>query len=144
MGYRKCVPHARSPVPDDALLAAIGARIAELRPAGSGVPHRALLALSSLVPDDVRLTVDFRHVSTLGGPLVVVHPRAPRAAEVLAALTPREREVAILVADGARNREVSERLGISLATVKDHVHHALDKLGCESRTELAKLVLAST
>ena len=51
-------------------------------------------------------------------------------------LTPREREVAALVADGLSNREVAERLVISKRTADTHVEHILSKLGVTSRAQI--------
>jgi len=45
-----------------------------------------------------------------------------------AALSPREREVALLVARGLSNKEVARELGLSEETVKAHVHSILHKL----------------
>jgi two-component system nitrate/nitrite response regulator NarP len=59
------------------------------------------------------------------------------AANGLKALTPRERAVAGLVAQGKRNREIAEELGISEGTVKIHLHRIYEKLGVGNRTELA-------
>lgn len=53
-----------------------------------------------------------------------------------ATLTPREREVVRLVAEGLRNKEVAERLAISEGTVKIHLHNVYDKLGVDGRLEL--------
>ncbi len=53
-------------------------------------------------------------------------------------LTVREREVALLVADGLRSREVAERLGIASQTVKSHLKTIFDKLGVRNRVELAR------
>ncbi len=53
-------------------------------------------------------------------------------------LTQREREVAMLVADGLRSREVAERLGIASQTVKSHLKTIFDKLGVRNRVELAR------
>jgi DNA-binding NarL/FixJ family response regulator len=44
------------------------------------------------------------------------------------ALTPREREVLALVSEGLSNKEISRRLSIGVSTVKNHVHHLLEKL----------------
>ena len=53
-------------------------------------------------------------------------------------LTTREREVALLVADGLRSREVADRLGIASQTVKSHLKTIFDKLGVRNRVELAR------
>lgn len=66
-------------------------------------------------------------------PIVYV---TPRNHPVLAVLTPREREVARLVAAGMRNRQIADSLFISLATVKDHVHNILSKTGLEGRAAI--------
>src|SRR6266545_412287 len=57
-----------------------------------------------------------------------------------AALTPREREVALLVADGLTNVELARRLYISPKTAAVHVSNILHKLGVASRTEVAEAV----
>jgi DNA-binding CsgD family transcriptional regulator len=62
-------------------------------------------------------------------------PQLPAAAD---GLTQREREVALLVADGLRSREVAERLGIASQTVKSHLKTIFDKLGVRNRVELAR------
>lgn len=49
-------------------------------------------------------------------------------------LTPREREVLCLLAEGATNQEIAERLVISLTTVKKHVSSLFLKLAAENRT----------
>jgi DNA-binding NarL/FixJ family response regulator len=52
-------------------------------------------------------------------------------------LTPREREIAALVARGMTNRTIAGELFISPATVARHVANILAKLGFESRTQIA-------
>ena len=59
-------------------------------------------------------------------------PRPPTAT-----LTPREREVAALLAEGLSNSEVARRLYISPRTAAVHVSNILTKLGMSSRTEVA-------
>jgi DNA-binding NarL/FixJ family response regulator len=57
------------------------------------------------------------------------------------ALTRREREVLRLLASGASTRAIASGLGISPATVRNHVHHILAKLGVHSRLEAVILWL---
>jgi pentatricopeptide repeat protein len=58
----------------------------------------------------------------------------PAAAEML---TPREREVAELVAQGLSNRQIAERLYVSERTAETHVQNILMKLGFTSRAQVA-------
>ena len=52
-------------------------------------------------------------------------------------LTPREQEVAKLIADGQTNREIADTLFVSIRTAETHVEHILAKLGATSRTQVA-------
>jgi two-component system, NarL family, nitrate/nitrite response regulator NarL len=54
-------------------------------------------------------------------------------------LTRRESEVVRLVGSGLSNKEIAAALHIELATVKNHVHNILEKLGARSRAEAATL-----
>ncbi|MEU8231441.1 AAA family ATPase [Actinoplanes sp. NPDC048967] len=65
---------------------------------------------------------------------------APPAVTGPAALTPREREVAVLISDGLTNTELARRLYISPKTAAVHVSNILRKLGVSSRTEVGDLV----
>ena len=71
-------------------------------------------------------------------PLVAPGPEPVSAPSAADGLTQREREVALLVADGLRSREVAERLGIASQTVKSHLKTIFDKLGVRNRVELAR------
>jgi DNA-binding CsgD family transcriptional regulator len=51
------------------------------------------------------------------------------------ALTPREREVLVLLAEGATNKTIARRLGISVHTAKFHVGSLIDKLDAAGRTD---------
>jgi DNA-binding NarL/FixJ family response regulator len=63
--------------------------------------------------------------------LNAAHPRAARRVT----LSPREREILQLVAEGATNVEVAERLGISRESVKTMLYRAFEKLGAHRRGE---------
>jgi len=52
-------------------------------------------------------------------------------------LTPRQREVAALIARGLTNGQIAEQLVVSPHTVERHVENILDKLRVSSRTEIA-------
>jgi predicted ATPase/DNA-binding CsgD family transcriptional regulator len=52
-------------------------------------------------------------------------------------LTPRERQVAALVASGRTNRQIGRMLGISEKTAEVHLHHVMSKLDVRSRAEVA-------
>ncbi len=64
-----------------------------------------------------------------------------QAEAILAALTPRERQVVAMTGRGQTNRQIGEALVISPETVKTHLRHALSKLGLRSKTELRMLLL---
>jgi DNA-binding CsgD family transcriptional regulator len=58
-------------------------------------------------------------------------------------LTPSERRVAELVADGLSNKEVAAQLFVSVYTVEEHLSNVYAKLGIRSRTQLARHLSAS-
>jgi RNA polymerase sigma factor (sigma-70 family) len=61
--------------------------------------------------------------------------------QALASLTPRQREVVALIAEGRTNREIAARLHLSEGTVKNHVTRVLEALGVPDRTKLAVLLV---
>ena len=67
--------------------------------------------------------------------------REAAAADPLASLTTRERQVAHALAAGMTNKEIAERLYVSVTTVNFHVRNILAKLGMRSRRELRSLAL---
>ena len=83
-----------------------------------------------LAEQGVSVSID-RH-----GPEAVVYV-TPRPDARFEALSPREFEVATLVAAGFSNAQIGEALFISVATVKDHVHAILTKTDLRSRSEVA-------
>lgn len=67
-------------------------------------------------------------------PVVAPLPRVPP--EKLATLTPRERDIVNLLADGATNKKVADALDISERTVKGHLSNIFMKLGIPDRLKL--------
>lgn len=57
---------------------------------------------------------------------------------ILSSLTKRELEIATLVADGLRNKEIAQRLYIEIQTVKNHIHNILEKLNMKNRDEITR------
>jgi two-component system, NarL family, nitrate/nitrite response regulator NarL len=75
----------------------------------------------------------------------VAHVRVHQlGADPTASLTVREREIVHLIDEGLSNKEIAARLQIELPTVKNHVHHALDKLAVSRRADAAALVRERT
>jgi DNA-binding NarL/FixJ family response regulator len=69
--------------------------------------------------------------------------RADHARDRMAALSPRERDVALAVARGQANAEIAAALHLSVPTVKAHVSRLLDKLDVDNRVQIALLVQAA-
>jgi len=70
-------------------------------------------------------------LAVFGGKSVQVSPNQP----LVEAMSERELEILRLLADGLSNREIAERLVISVGTTKSHVHHILEKVGSDSRLQ---------
>jgi two-component system, NarL family, nitrate/nitrite response regulator NarL len=69
--------------------------------------------------------------------LSAIRKRSGKSPAVQDRLTMREEEVLRLIRDGFGNKEIASRLCISPNTVKNHVHHLLEKLKVRSRHEAA-------
>ena len=66
-----------------------------------------------------------------------VRPEKDRTQVMGVVLGTREEEVGLLIAQGLSNKEIAARLFLSVRTVETHVHHLLNKLGVNSRTQVA-------
>lgn len=120
-------------------LVADGAAAASAVPALLGAGVRGLL-LHTTTPDGLAAALlAAGHGMTvigpgIGWPLAGAHPPAAPA-QPGETLTPREREVLALLAEGLPNKLIARQLAISEHTVKFHVNGLLTKLGAASRTE---------
>lgn len=59
----------------------------------------------------------------------------------ISSLTPREREILLLISKGLTNKQIAEHLYIAENTVKNHVKNLLEKLKLENRVQLASYAL---
>jgi len=66
-----------------------------------------------------------------------VRPEKDRTQLKGVVLGSREEEVGTLIAQGLSNKDIALRLFLSVRTVETHVHHLLNKLGVNSRTQIA-------
>ena len=68
---------------------------------------------------------------------------APVRVGTAAGLTPREQQVAALIARGLSKRQIAAELVIAAGATANHAAHILAKLGCRNRTEVALCVRES-
>ena len=116
-----------------------------------GGEHRGVLMASSTTPEafserDLRfLQAVARWVGLVAHRAVLVERLASTVAEeslraaaeaVIAVLTPRQQEVAALIASGLSNAEIARRLVLTEGTVANHVEAILRRLGFRSRTQI--------
>jgi len=94
-------------------------------------------ALSERIASALRGIDDLELVQCDAGPdaLVVAAPEVSCEGDTEIALTPRELEVLALLGEGASNKLIARRLGISAHTAKYHVASLLEKLDAVSRTD---------
>lgn len=71
----------------------------------------------------------------------VQHASAARGDDPFETLTPRERQIFQLAAEGANNHQIAERLSLSARTVEMHRGSLMKKLGLKSQTDLVKYAL---
>jgi DNA-binding CsgD family transcriptional regulator len=72
-------------------------------------------------------------------PLLALGARTPSAVGDAPPLTLREKEILSWVAEGLQNKEIADKLQISLATVRNHIHNILEKLSVHSKLEALAL-----
>jgi len=106
--------------------------------------------LKDMEPEDLRAALH----NAAGGKMVLSEALTPVLAASLResrpsgdrdiqSLTPRERDIIKLIAEGLPNKVIARRLNITESTVKVHVKHLLKKMKLKSRVEAAVWVLQS-
>jgi DNA-binding CsgD family transcriptional regulator len=107
-----------------------------------GAPHRDCELTARRVMGDRDFEAAFRRGMGLGIDDAVAYALGEAAGTPdldlsgVPQLTPREQQVAELIADGMSNREIAARLVISQRTVESHVGHILHKFGFTSRSQV--------
>jgi DNA-binding CsgD family transcriptional regulator/PAS domain-containing protein len=118
--------------------AAEGRRIAVPRPS-----HRPPLLLAVLPV--WRLGIELAGAGTPRAAIFITEPDAPRTIDRSAVadifrLTPRESEIAVLLAGGADLATIAVQLGLRLGTVRDHLKQVFEKCGARSQAALVALL----
>lgn len=124
------------PESEDAMLRCVEAGASAFATAGQGIDD-LVDVLAALVRGEAccspRMTAALlRQVTALA---------SGRDRSEIDSLTAREFEIGRLVGAGLSNKEIASELHIELATVKNHVHHVLGKLGVERRSRVAPRLL---
>ena len=102
---------------------------------GQAGPVSAFEYMAPFVGSGLDVKIDFATMAAIGTPLVFLQRSIP----MHPALSPRQTTVASLLARGLSNKAIARELGISVATVKDHVHAILVATGTASRTQVVAL-----
>ncbi len=92
--------------------------------------------LATTISDEV-LREDFLHRALKLLPQLRPLSQAQATKKAYGGLSAREREVAVLIAEGKSNREIADRLVLSERTIESHVSNILLKLDYTSRTQIA-------
>ncbi|WP_244632329.1 response regulator transcription factor [Microbacterium sp. Se63.02b] len=104
---------------------------------------RSTASMELAIAADIAEALGHAQLQTAVTRFAAVAGLAPRATAESAqggeALTAREQQVLELIAEGLSNRQIGERLFISVKTVSVHVSAVLRKLGVSTRTEAALL-----
>lgn len=93
-------------------------------------------AYAAAVQHGTDLSLDQAIAYALGEP-AATPSRGPAATRAWSVLTPREHQVAGLIAQGLSNKQIATRLVIAPRTAEGHVERILAKLGFSSRTQIA-------
>ncbi|MDR1797344.1 MAG: response regulator transcription factor [Clostridiales Family XIII bacterium] len=104
-------------------------------------PERIFAAIETVAQGGTVFAPDvidyIREMALAGAPRRGSGAAGADGGDVFADLTPRELEIASLVAEGLSNAQISERLFLADGTVRNHISTILEKTGLEHRTQIA-------
>ena len=123
---------------DDKVLGGLKGSVEALKHPTGAIPAGVLQPLLEIAEDGPRMRIDVAASDVVGAPVITIENRD--GTDRIKSLTKRQKEVALLINQGLSNREIARRLGISIATVKDHVHAILERLEIASRLALVTLM----
>jgi len=103
---------------------------------GKGIGAKELLDAVRTIAEGDTLLSPAATRSLVARFLATPHDAPAQHSELLAGLTPREREMVALVATGLSNQEIAERMVVSPFTVRAHVQRAMTKLQARDRAQL--------
>jgi len=141
LGGVELAREAATRAPETALIfyTAYGDRALVTEALDAGV--RGFVLKEAPLGDLVRAVEDVAAGSTYVDPVLAGVLATASVAKDLPALTPRERDVLRLLADGLSNEEIGRRLFISPETVRTHVRKAMEKLDADTRTQAVATAL---
>ncbi|MCQ4129121.1 response regulator transcription factor [Rhodococcus erythropolis] len=112
--------------------------VAAIRAAAMGQPHISPEALAKLIDAAGRE----RHAEDAGAPPNGSSVDAAESRDdLLDHLSPREAEIAAMIAEGLTNGQIASQLFLALPTVKTHIGRIMEKLGASNRVQVAIAVL---
>ncbi|WP_228974904.1 LuxR C-terminal-related transcriptional regulator [Streptomyces sp. DH12] len=136
LAYAQAIRRRYGAGPDD------GGTVSALTERLAGSVDAALLR--RLRRDAERVSLHDALVAALFAPPPAPEPPRAGAGAAPHGLTPRQHEIALLVAEGLTNRQIARRLGISEWTVTNHLRVVMQKLDCPSRVHVVRAVQGST
>ena len=101
------------------------------------VTARTLIEELAATITNEALREHFLHQVTAMFPQMRQRSPAHKAKQTFGGLTMREREVAILIAQGKSNQAIADELVVTKRTIETHIGNIMFKLGCTSRTQIA-------
>ena len=117
---------------------------------GEGVRDAVRAGVTGYLMKDVLKSELLTAIRLAADGVPTLHPRAqqhlmrgiaePESPSPFGTLTPRERDVLALIAQGESNKRIAAALNLSIGTVKGYVSAIFEKLGVEDRTQAALLV----